>query len=138
MLKHIAIALALLASTADAKPRSHKRIAVHDTKWMRECIADRMQNASANGASNGSRSEARAICKAEQPDDDVAKANAQLAIARANAKVSKARERVAKAIEACEQAVVDACIATAADGQSCEDDALKVEFNRQCLAQEGK
>lgn len=130
MLKHIAIALAVLATTADAKPRSHKRIAAHDTKWMRECIAERAQSTS--------RSDARTICKAEQPDDDVAKAKAQLAVARANAKVSKARERVAKAIEACEQAVVDACVATAVDGQSCEDDALKAEFNRQCLAQEGK
>lgn len=60
----------------------------------------------------------------KQPDSPaVAKAKAQLKVARAVAKA-------AKAIEACEQAVVDACVESAKpDGSTdCEDEALKAEF----------
>lgn len=134
-------ALALIASiafpaVADAKPRARKpHAAKRDTQWMRDCIHER------TGPVDGvSKSEARAICAAEQPDDEVAAARAQLSLARLNAKVAKAKARVAKAIEACEQAVVDRCVETAPpDGsKSCEDDALRAEFNLVCLAQEGK
>lgn len=125
----IALVLASLANIADAKPH-HARVAKRDTAWMRSCISERMTNAADNGAVNASRSEARAICKAEQPDDDVAAARAQLSLARANAKIAKAKARVTKAIEACEQAVVDACVAAAKpDGSTdCEDEFLKPAF----------
>jgi hypothetical protein len=120
----IALVLASLANIADAKPR-HARVAKRDTAWMRSCIHER------TGPDGGIPvSEARAICKAEQPDDDVAAARAQLSLARANAKIVKARARAAKAIEACEQAVVDACVAAAKpDGSTnCEDENLKPAF----------
>lgn len=133
MLTHLALVLSLLApSAAIAAPR---RAPKHDTAWMRTCIHER------TGPVGGvSRTEARAICKAEQPDDEVAAARAQLSLARANAKVAKARARVAKAIESCEQAVVDACVAAASpDGSTdCQDEALRTQFTTVCLSQEVK
>lgn len=130
----LALSLATLTAVADAAPRKH-RAPRHDSQWMRECIDER------TGPVDGvSKTEARKICKAEQPDDEVGAARTQLAIARSNAKVAKAKARVAKAIEACEQAVVDRCVATAPDdgSVSCEDTTLRAEFNLVCLAAEGK
>lgn len=69
----------------------------------------------------------------KQPDSPaVAKAKAQLKVARAVAKV-------ARAIEACEQAVVDACVEAAKpDGSTdCQDEALKAEYE-QCHTVEVK
>lgn len=137
MLKHIAIALALFTSIADAKPRRPQR----DSSWMRECIAERMQNAKDNGASNATHAEARKICKSEQPDDEVAAAREQLKLARFNAKVAKAKERVRRAIEACAQAVTDRCVEFAKPDGSTDcnvDDGLRAEYELVCLAQEGK
>lgn len=132
MLKHIAIALALFASIADAKPHRRSR----DSAWMTACIHER------TGPVGGvSKSEARKICKAEQPDDEVAAAREQLKLARLNAKVAKAKERVRKAIEACAQAVTDRCVETAAPDGSTDcnvDDGLRAEYELVCLAQEGK
>lgn len=122
-----ALTLALLASLvgiADAKPRRAPR-KQHDSAWLTACIHDR------TGPVGGvSKPEARKLCKAEQPDDDIEAAKAQLALAKANAKIAKARAKAAKAIEACEQAVVDACVAAALpDGSTdCEDEALKPAF----------
>lgn len=121
-------ALALTASLvtiADAKPRRHARRPHHDSAWMTTCIHER------TGPTDGiTVTEARRICKAEAPDDEVSAAKSQLALAKANAKVAKARAKAAKAIEACEQAVVDACVEAAQpDGSSdCEDNALKPAF----------
>lgn len=114
-----------LASTAIAKPHRKPAHRVKDSAWMTTCIHER------TGPDGGvSRKEARDICLAEQPDDEVAAAKQQLAEARAAAKLAKAKERVAKAIEACEQAVVDGCVAAAPpDGSAnCEDADLKVAF----------
>ena len=106
----LALSLATLTAVADAAPRKH-RAPRHDSQWMRECIDER------TGPVDGvSKTEARKICKAEQPDDEVGAARTQLAIARSNAKVAKAKARVAKAIEACEQAVVDQDLRTGANG----------------------
>lgn len=133
-LSALVLALATLTSIADAKPR-HARKPRTDTRWMRDCIHER------TGPVGGvSQREARTICTAEQPDDEVAAAKAQLSLARINAKVAKAKARAAKAIEACEQAVVDRCVEAAKpDGSTdCQDETLRAEFNLVCLAQEGK
>lgn len=116
--------VASLAGIADAKPRRPAR-KPHDSAWMTTCIHDR------TGPTDGiTVTEARKACKAEQPDDELVAAKLQLTLARANAKIAKARARAAKAIEACEQAVVDACVAAAApDGSTdCEDAELKPAF----------
>lgn len=123
MFTRIAIALSLLlATTAEAKPRKHA-VAKHDTKWMRDCIRERTSGGQTSA-------ESRTVCRAEQPEDDIAIAKRELAIARAKAKVAKAKARADAAIEACEQAVVDACVAGAApDGSTdCEDENLKAQF----------
>lgn len=128
-------ALALTTSAAWAGPHRKPHARKADTAWMRDCIHER------TGPVGGvSFAEARAICTAEQPDDEVAAAKLQLALARSNAKVQKARARARKAIEACEQAVVDACVEAAKpDGSTgCEDAALRPQFNAVCLAAEGK
>lgn len=122
------LALLLATSTAaDAKPRRAKRQT--DTAWVKACIRER------TGPTGGiSTTEARQICRAEQPDDEVAAAKSQLALARANAKVAKAKARIAKAIEACEQAIVERCVETAQpDGSTdCMDSALWHEFELIC------
>lgn len=135
MLARLALVLSLLAPTvADAKPRRAK-VAKHDTAWMRSCIHER------TGPDGGIPvGEARTICLAEQPEDEVSAARTQLKLARMNARIAKAKARVAKAIESCEQAVVDRCIEFAKpDGSTdCMDDALRGEFNLACLAAEAK
>lgn len=131
----IALTLTTLSTVADAKPRRAARKARVESKWIRDCITER------TGPVGGvSVREARTICKAEQPEDEVEAAKHTLAVARLNAKVAKAKTRVAKAIEACEQAVVDRCVELAnPDGSTdCEDAALKAEFSLACLAAEGK
>lgn len=130
------LALLLASTTADARPRkAHKPRP--ESKWMRDCIHER------TGPTDGvTVTEARRICKAEQPDDELEAAKHALAAARAKAKVTKAQERARKALEACEQAVVDRCVEDAdPDGSSsCEDDALATEFEVVCLGRrtEGK
>lgn len=136
-----ALALALtvtLTTTADAKPR-HARHPRVESRWMRQCIAER------TGPDGGvSKTEARAICKAEEPDDELEDAKQQLAIARANAKVTKAQERARKALLACEQAVTDRCVETAtSEGNDCDTtEGLRAEYELVCLgkapAKEGK
>lgn len=114
-----------LASTAAAKPRHHVPHRAKQTAWMKACIHER------TGPDGGIPvGEARTLCLAEQPEDDVDVAKRQLTEARAKAKVVKARERVAQAIEACEQAIVDSCVATAPDDgtASCEDTDLRAAF----------
>jgi hypothetical protein len=130
----IAIALMLTASTsaiADAKPHRQARKLRVESKWMRTCIAER------TGPTGGvSKSEARAICKAEQPDDELEAAKQALTVARLNAKVTKAQDRARKALEACEQAVTDRCVESAApDGSTdCDTDAgLHAEYELVCL-----
>lgn len=120
----IALALLLTATSVDAKPRKlpHR---MRDTAWMKSCITER------TGPTDGvTVAEARRICRAEQPEDEVSAAKQQLAVARAASKVAKAKERSHKAIEACEQAVVDSCVAAApADGSvNCEDADLRTAF----------
>lgn len=132
MLKHIAIALALFTSTADARPHRRSR----DSAWMKACIHER------TGPVGGvSHAEARKICKSEQPDDEVVAAREQLKLARMNAKVAKAKARVARAIDACAQAVTDRCVEFAKPDGSTDcnvDDGLRAEYELVCLAQEGK
>jgi hypothetical protein len=134
----IALSLAALAGTADAKPRAHRsRKPAADTKWMRDCIHER------TGPDGGvSKAEARKICKAEEPEDEVESAKAELTIARGNAKVRKAQERVQKALLACEQAVTDRCVDTApSDGsKDCNtEQGLRAEYELVCLGRkEGK
>ena len=138
-IRHI-LALALTvtaaaASFADAKPhRAHRAKPTKATQWMRDCIAERT-------SAGTSRIEATKICRSEQPDDDVAIAKRQLDAARLAAKLAKARERVAKAIEACEELVSVACedsTERSTDNGECSDETLRPEFNRVCLAKEGK
>lgn len=115
----LTLATLYAAPAADAKPH---RKAPQLSQWMRTCIHER------TGPDGGlSVTEARAICRAEQPDDEVAAAKQQLAEAKAGRKLDKAKERARKAIEACEQAVVDSCVAAAGpDGSPvCEDDAIR-------------
>jgi len=137
-MRNLIAALALLlATTSAADAGSHRKPHARKTDgaWMRGCIHER------TGPVGGvSLTEARAICGAELPDDEVAAAKQALALARANARVAKAKAKVAKAVEACEQAVVDACVEAALpDGSTdCEDAALRPQFNAVCLAQEGK
>lgn len=61
-------------------------------------------------------------------------------IVRHNGRIAKAAARAKKAIEACEQAVVDACVdaADSSGSSECEDAALRPAFNATCLAREGK
>jgi hypothetical protein len=130
----LAALVTALVTTADAKPRHHRKPS-HDSKWMRDCIAER------TGPDGGvSPVEARKICTAEQPEDEIADAKAQLAIARGNAKVRKAQERVQKALLACEQAVTDRCVDTApADGSAdCNtEQGLRAEYELVCLGVKG-
>lgn len=62
----------------------------------------------------------------EQSDTEVSAAKQALLVARARAKAAKAVAKAAKAIQACEQAVSDLCVETAApDGSAdCEAPAL--------------
>jgi hypothetical protein len=116
-----ALALSLVAGSASAAPhrKPHRQ---RDTAWVRTCIHER------TGPEGGIPvAEARAICLAEQPDDEVSAAKQQLTIARANARVAKAKERAHRAIEACEQAIVDSCFAALPDGK-CEDTDLTTAF----------
>lgn len=120
------LALATLTSIADSRPRRAPRT---DTAWVRNCIHER------TGPTDGiSVTEARQICRAEQPDDEVSAAKRELVLARANAKVAKAKARARKAIEACEQAIVDRCVETAnPDGSTnCMDSDLWPEFELVC------
>jgi hypothetical protein len=100
---------------------------------MRDCIHER------TGPTDGiSVKEARTICKAEQPDDELESAKQALTIAKLNAKVTKAGERARKALEACAQAVTDRCVESAdpVTGTDCDVDAgLHVEFALVCLGQ---
>lgn len=124
----LAASLLLVASSSDARPRKSPRRPA-DSAWVKTCIHER------TGPVGGiSVREARAICLAEQPDDEVSAAKAQLSLARANAKVLKAKERVRKAVEACEQAIVDRCVDIAKpDGSTdCMDSALWGEFVSIC------
>lgn len=128
----IALSLATLTSISDAKPRGRKPRA--EGSWMRTCIRER------TGPVGGVPvAEAREICRAEQPDDEVAAAKAELSLARSNAKVMKAKARVEKAVRACEQAVVDRCVEGALpDGSTnCMDSDLWPEFVQLC-AEQGK
>lgn len=135
-MRHAIAAIVLaLTTTAHAAPRHKAHKPHHESQWVRDCIHER------TGPTEGiSGAEARRICRAEEPEDELGAAKSALTMARLNAKVAKARERVAKAIEACEQAVVDRCVEFAKpDGSTdCEDGALKTEFNLACLAAEGK
>lgn len=127
----LTIAILLASTVANARPHKTKR----DSAWLTTCIQER------TGPTGGvTKAQARAICAAEQPDDEVESAHRQLVLARLNAKVAKAKAHVRKAIEACEQAVVDRCVELAPpDGSvSCEDDTLRNEFHIACLTQEGK
>lgn len=117
------------ATAANARPhRDHKPR--HESKWMRDCIHER------TGPTDGiTVAEARAICKAEQPEDEIAAARAQLALARLNAKVTKAQARIAKAQESCAQAVTDRCVelATPSTPTDCDIDAdLRAEYELVC------
>lgn len=120
----ISLALSLLASTADAKPRHHRKPAAQ-SKWMRDCIHER------TGPDGGvSVTEARKICKAEQPDDEVELAKSELAVAKHHAKIAKLAQRAAKAIEACEEEVSIACEDTTErdhDGGECSDATLRAK-----------
>lgn len=132
------VVLALLIGAAPiASAGTHRKPHARKTDgaWMRGCIHER------TGPVGGvSLAEARAICGAELPDDEVEAAKHALALARANARVAKAQAKARKAVEACEQAVVDACVEAALpDGSTdCMDEALRPQFNAVCLAQEGK
>ncbi|HKQ66011.1 MAG TPA: hypothetical protein VJZ73_13435 [Methylomirabilota bacterium] len=124
------LALLLATSTADAKPRkAHKPAA--QSQWMRDCIHER------TGPTDGvSPAEARRICTAEQPEDEVEATKAALVVARLNAKVAKAKARAAKALDACAQAVTDRCVELAdpTGGTDCNVDAgLRAEFELVCL-----
>jgi hypothetical protein len=128
----IALTLATLVTIADAKPHRARKPRV-ESKWMRNCIAERTGPAENGGLT---KAEARGACKAEQPDDELEAARQQLAIAKANAKVAKVQERARKALEACAQAVTDRCVEIApADGSAdCDTDAgLHAEYELVCL-----
>lgn len=125
-----ALALVLATSTAHAAPRkAHKPR--HESRWMRDCVTER------TGPDGGIPvAEARRICAAEQPEDEVEAAKHTLAVARLNAKVAKSQERARKALLACEQAVTDRCVETAApDGSTdCDTSAgLRPEYELVCL-----
>jgi hypothetical protein len=98
---------------------------------MRDCIHER------TGPDGGvSKTEARTICTAEQPDDELEAAKSALTLARLNAKVTKASERAAKALLACEQAVTDRCVESAdpVNGTDCDTDSgLKAEYELVCF-----
>lgn len=118
----ISIMLAASLGVADAKPHRH----IRDSRWVKDCITER------TGPTGGIPvTEARKICRAEEPEDEVEASKRQLAVARAKAKLAKAKAKLAKVIEACEQAVVDVCVETALpDGSTdCEDSALKAQFS---------
>lgn len=129
-----ALAAALLLSTttaAHAAPRRKAHKPHAESNWMRDCITER------TGPDGGIPvAEARRICLAEQPEDEVASTKAALVMARLNAKVAKAKARAAKALEACEQAVTDRCVelAESAPGRDCDTTAgLRAEYELVCL-----
>lgn len=138
-MRNLIAALALLLATtsaADAGAHRKPHARARETAWMRGCIHER------TGPVGGvSLSEARTICKAEQPDDEVEAAKLQLTLAKLNAKVLKAKERARKALDACGQAVTDRCVETAdpVHGTDCNtDEGLHAEYVLVCLGQEGK
>lgn len=117
----LALALILTATTADAKPRHHARRKPADSTWVRQCVAERT-------SSTVTAAQARASCKAEEPDDEVSLAKRELAAARHRAKIAKLADRAAKALEACEEAVSLACEDTterATDAGECSDATLR-------------
>jgi len=135
MRRTIAAIVLAITTTAHAAPRHKAHKPRAESKWVRDCIHER------TGPTEGiTVAEARRICVAEEPEDEVGAARRGLTLARLNAKVAKAKARVAKAIETCEQAVTDRCVELAKpDGSTdCEDTGLRAEFNLVCLAAEGK
>lgn len=125
--------LALLIATqsaVDAAPRKARKT-TPQSQWMRDCIHER------TGPVGGvTLAEARRVCAAEQPDDEVEATKAALLTARLNAKVAKAKARAAKALEACAQAVTDRCVelASPVTGADCDVDAgLRPEYELVCL-----
>lgn len=131
-----ALVLALTTSAVNAAPRHKAHKPRAESKWVRDCIAER------TGPTEGiTAAEARRICRAEEPEDEVSAAKAALTLARLKARIAKAKARVAKAIEACEEAVVVECENTtlrSTDGGECSDATLRPRFNAECLAAEGK
>lgn len=119
-----------LTLTAHAKPH---RKPPHESSWMRACIHER------TGPDGGvSRTEARKICKADEPDDELEAAKSALTLAKLNARVTKAGERARKALESCAQAVTDRCVESAdpVTGTDCDVDVgLHAEFALVCLGQ---
>lgn len=73
---------------------------------------------------------ARKAAATHKEDPGVAKAKQDLATAKLRAKLAKAKEKADKAIEACEQVIVDICVAGAkSDGSTdCEDTSLIKQF----------
>lgn len=119
-----------ITTTAHAAPRHKAHRPRVESKWVRDCIAER------TGPTEGiTVAEARRICRAEEPEDEVSVARRGLTLARLNAKVAKAKAQVAKAIEACEQTVTDRCVELASpDGTTdCDTTAgLRAEFELVC------
>jgi hypothetical protein len=108
------LALMLTTSLAHAKPRRHGHKAKPTTAAAERFITD-------------------CVIERTGPTDGItAKAALKLCtgIVRHDAKIAKSAERARKAVEACEQAIVDACV-DAADGTettTCEDDVLQAAF----------
>lgn len=101
------IALSLLTSTAVAKPRHVSPAKAAATAWMTACVHEHT-----SPVGGVSLREATKLCKAAQ-------------------KRNKATAKAAAAIEACEQAVTDACVEECDDaehGCDCTEDALADEF----------
>jgi hypothetical protein len=125
----LAAALSLSFTVADAKPRARKPKT--DTAWVKACIHER------TGPDAGIPvGEARTICLAEQPEDDIEATKQALTLARLNAKVAKAKARAAKALESCGQAITDRCVeyADPVKGADCDTDAgLHAEYELVCL-----
>ncbi len=130
-LTSIIAAILLSTTAAHAAPRHKAHKPRIESAWMRDCIAER------TGPTDGvSPVEARRICLAEQPEDEVSATKAALVLARLNAKVAKAKARAAKALESCGQAVTDRCVELAESGGSrdCDiDSGLHAEYALVCL-----
>ena len=124
-------ALLLSTTAAHGAPRRKAHKPHTESRWVRDCITER------TGPTDGvTVTEARRICRAEEPDDEVGAAKAALVLARLNAKVAKAQERMRKAAAACEQAVTDRCVELADESGATDCDTtagLRAEFELTCL-----
>jgi hypothetical protein len=113
---------AALLSAAHAAPHRKTHKSTTGSKWMIDCVYER------TGPVGGiSKAEARKLCEAEMPDDEIERLSSDLRKARRAARMQKAIERARKAVLACEQAVVDVCVENAnPDGSTdCMDEALE-------------